>query len=76
MLVPLILQSLPVSTTRLVEPFCGSAASSRSAAVSGPNLGLESGFGHRPGARFWHWRRDAAVTRRRGRLRYDGQFSS
>jgi hypothetical protein len=53
MLVPLILQSLPVSTTRLpacallrrgfqVEPFCGSAASSRSAAVSG------GGFGHRP----------------------------
>ena len=40
-LVPLILQYLPISTTRLVEPFCGSAAGSRSAAVPGPNLGLE-----------------------------------
>jgi hypothetical protein len=68
---PLILQYLPMSTTRLVEPFCGSAAGSRSAAVPG------GGFGHRPGARFWNWRRDqnlrrdAAVTRRRGRLRHD-----
>jgi hypothetical protein len=64
-LAPLILQYLPVSTTRLVEPFCGSATSSRSAAVPG------GGFGHRPGARFQDWRRDAAATRRRGRLRYD-----
>ena len=36
-----------------------------SAAVPG------GGFGHRPGARFCNWRRDAAATRRRGRLRYD-----
>jgi hypothetical protein len=64
-LVPLILQYLPISTTRLVEPFCGSAASSRSAAVPG------CGFGHRPGARFCISRRDAAATRRRGRLRYE-----
>jgi hypothetical protein len=61
----LILQYLPISTTRRVEPFGGSAAGPRSAAVPG------GGFGHRPGARFWNWRRDAAVTRRRGRLRYD-----
>jgi hypothetical protein len=27
-------------------------------------------FGHRPGVCFWNWRRDAAATRRRGRLRY------
>ena len=27
-------------------------------------------FAHRPGARSWNWRRDAALTRRRGRLRY------
>jgi hypothetical protein len=70
-LAPLILQYLPISTTRLVEPFCGSAAGSCSAAVPG------CGFGHRPGARFCNWRRgqnsrrDAAVTRRRGRLRYE-----
>ena len=70
-LAPLILQYLPISTTRLVEPFCGSAADWRSAAVLG------GGFGHRPGARFWNSRRhrnsrrDAAATRRRGRLRYD-----
>lgn len=36
----------------------------RSAAVPG------CGFEHRPGARSSHWRRDAAITRRRGRLRY------
>ena len=51
---PLILHDLSISTTRLVEPFCGSAA----------------------GSRFRNWRRDAAATRRRGRLRYAGQFSS
>ena len=28
------------------------------------------GFKHRPGARSLNWRRDAATTRRRGRLRY------
>jgi hypothetical protein len=28
------------------------------------------GFEHRPGARFINWRRDAASTRKRGRLRY------
>jgi hypothetical protein len=28
------------------------------------------GFWHRPGARTRNWRRDAASTRRRGRLRY------
>jgi hypothetical protein len=61
----LILQYLPISTTRLVEPFCGSAAGSRSAAVPG------GGFKHRLGACFWNWRRDAAVTRRRGRLRHE-----
>jgi len=43
----------------------GLAASARSAAVPGPNLGLESGFRHRPGACSRNWRRDAAVTRRR-----------
>ena len=70
-LAPLILQYLPIRTTRLVEPFCGSAAGGRSAAVLG------CGGGHRPGARFWNWwrdqnsRRDAAATRRRGRLRYE-----
>jgi hypothetical protein len=70
-LAPLILQYLPISTPRLVEPFCGSAAGSRSAAVHG------GGFKHRPGARFCNWRRhqnsrrDAAATRRRGRLRYE-----
>jgi hypothetical protein len=64
-LAPLILQYLPIGTTRLVEPFCGSAAGSRSAAFPG------GGFGHRPGARFQNSRRDAAVTRRRGRLRYE-----
>ena len=64
-LAPLILQYLPISNTRLVEPFCGSAAGLRSAAVLG------GGFGHRPGARFGNWRRDAAATRRRGRLRYE-----
>jgi hypothetical protein len=48
----------------------------RSAAVPGPNLGLESGFGHRPGACFQNSRRDAAATRRRRRRRYDGQLSS
>jgi hypothetical protein len=64
-LAPLILQYLLVNTTRLVEPFCGSAASARSAAVPG------CGSGHRPGARSRNWRRDAASTRRRGRLRYD-----
>jgi hypothetical protein len=58
-LAPLILQYLPVNTTRRVEPFCGSAASARSAAVLG------CGFGHRPGARLRNWRRDAAITRRR-----------
>ncbi len=72
----LIRQSLPVSTLRLpasavlrrgfqVEPFCGSAAGSRSAAVPG------CGFEHRLGACSRNWRRDAATTRRRGRLRYD-----
>ena len=70
-LAPLILQYLPISTTRLVEPFSGSAAGSRSAAVPG------GGFGHRPGACFRNWRqhqnsrRDAAATRRRRRLRYE-----
>jgi DNA adenine methylase len=34
-LAPLILQYLPVSTTRLVEPFCGSAALSIAAAARG-----------------------------------------
>ena len=67
-LAPLILQYLPVSTTRLVEPFGGSAAGSRSAADPG------GGFGHRPGARFWNWRRDAPATGRRGRLRYGGSL--
>ena len=38
-LAPLILQYLPISTTRLVEPFCGSAADWRSAAVLGGGLG-------------------------------------
>jgi len=64
-LAPLILQYVPISTTRLVEPFGGVAAGSRNAAVPG------GGFTHRPGTRFWNGRRDAAVTRRRGRLRYD-----
>jgi hypothetical protein len=36
----------------------------RSAAVPGCE------FEHRPGACFPDWRRDAAATRRRGRLRY------
>jgi hypothetical protein len=41
----------------------------RSAAV----LGCE--FKHRPGACPSNWRRDAATTRRRGRLRYEhGRF--
>jgi hypothetical protein len=39
--------------------------SSRSAAVPG------GGFGHRPGARSNILRRDAAATRRRGRLRHE-----
>jgi hypothetical protein len=43
----------------------GLAVSARSAAVLG------GGSAHRPGARFWNWRRDAAATRRRGRLRYE-----
>jgi site-specific DNA-adenine methylase len=34
-LAPLILQYLPVSTTRLVEPFCGSAALSIATAARG-----------------------------------------
>jgi DNA adenine methylase len=34
-LAPLILQNLPVSTTRLVEPFCGSAAFSIATAARG-----------------------------------------
>jgi hypothetical protein len=34
-LAPLILQYLPVNTTRLVEPFCGSAALSIATAVAG-----------------------------------------
>ena len=42
-----------------------SAAGRCSAAVLG------CGFGHRPGACFCNWRRDAAATRRRGRLRHD-----
>jgi site-specific DNA-adenine methylase len=33
-LAPLILQYLPISTTRLVEPFCGSAALSIAAEVT------------------------------------------
>lgn len=45
-------------------------AQKHSAAVLGPNLGLALGFGHRPGAPTWNSRRDAAITRRRGRLRY------
>jgi hypothetical protein len=32
-------------------------------------------FKHRPGARLGNWRRDAAPTRRRGRLRYSGPES-
>jgi hypothetical protein len=35
------------------------AAGSRGAAVIGPNLGLESGFKHCPGACSRNWRRDA-----------------
>jgi hypothetical protein len=58
-LAPLILRYLPADMTRLVEPFCGSAAGGCSAAVRG------SGFRHRPGACFNDWRRDAAATRRR-----------
>ena len=34
-LAPLILQYLPISTTRLVEPFCGSAALSIATAARG-----------------------------------------
>jgi DNA adenine methylase len=34
-LAPLILQYLPISITRLVEPFCGSAALSIATAASG-----------------------------------------
>ena len=80
-LAPLILQYLPLSTTRLpacarlrrgypVETFCSAMAGLCSAVRPG------CGFKHRPGACYRNWRRDAAATRRRGRLRYDGQFSS
>jgi len=69
-LAALMLRYLPPGMTRLpafaalrrgfqVEPFCGSAASQRSAAVLG------CGFGHRPGACYRNWQQDAAVTRRR-----------
>ena len=37
-LAPLILQYLPISTTRLVEPFCGSAALSIATAARGVTL--------------------------------------
>jgi hypothetical protein len=36
---------------------------------------LGCGFEHRPGAPF-NWRRDAASTRKRGRLRYVLSFSN
>jgi REP element-mobilizing transposase RayT len=48
-----------------MEQRTGSAAVRCSAAVPG------GGFGHRLGAGSWNWRRDAAATRRRGRLRYN-----
>jgi hypothetical protein len=58
-LAALMLRYLPAGMTRLVGPFCGSAASQRSAAILG------CGFGHRPGACYRNWQQDAAVTRRR-----------
>ncbi len=58
-----------ISDSNPTPPAALAAAGLRSTAVPG------CGFQHRPGACCCNWRRDAAVTRRRGRLRYEAGTS-